>query len=55
MTAVPEGALADAARAYKLLDLAVFEYYDDLDGFRREVELAQTYLRGIALRMGWSK
>lgn len=53
MTAVPQDALADAAHAYKALDRAIDA--DDLDGFRREVELAQTYLRGIALRMGWQK
>ncbi len=53
MTAVPEDALLDAVRAYKALYRAIDA--DDLDGFRREVELANLRLRGIAIRMGWSK
>lgn len=53
MTAVPEDALLDAVRAYKALERAIDA--DDPDGFRREVELANLRLRGICIRMGWSK
>ena len=55
MTKVPLEALGDAAHAYNALDRAIFNHFDDPEEFRHEVELAQAHLRGIALRMGWSK
>lgn len=55
---LPLEVLDDLAEAQKAIDAVIHAVMldpADPEKFRREVELAQAHLRGIALRMGWSK